>query len=367
MSDLYKTFVMEIRPRLQSCNVFLIFKQNTDKNLTVSLKENEINILANGKNDIIQIADYKILINSLSSLQISNNYLTFRFQTEAVSRTVGQFKSEFVMYNFNSTNCKPEFCGNKLEKNVSYVVKCINCQGPLSDKVTFKRILPLPSDNVEPSEWFCHKHDDEATLNLNPSTHDCFYSNCYIHVNQKNFSNYRIAANSVIICKRCLAWLGLSLRSDTIQVWFNTVMLDSDNSRISSTALIDFINTVKCSLNESLLTSSKILFECCNKNYEYLCIWILEKNLQLYVKGHEFQHTANNSISDTKNVAKILFRFESEITDLVTEWLNDVRVNHTKISKPMMIGGLNHLFEMCQLIPDCFRKSNGFYVSYLVL
>lgn len=363
MSSLYETFVMEIRPRLQSCNVFFILKPETKNRILVRLKENEIVISSTDNEDKIKISNFRILINSLSCLQASSSYLSFRFQTQNPQKSQGQFKSELLVYNLQMYD---SIKNNNIQINNDddYIIKCANCKNTLSETLKFNRILPLPSENLDTQDWFCHRSDATNNIKLTPGLTDCFYSNCYIHLNSDNFKNYQLVSNSILICKRCFSWLGLSLTSGAFQLWFNTIVLESSSICLYSNPLFDFKSTVRLEFKEAMFSPCKVLFECRNTaRTEYLCIWILEKNLELFMKGGKWE----NSTNDVKIVAKVLFYFSSEVDKTINEWLNDNFVSNIKISKPMMLKGLNHLYDMCKLIPNCFRTSNNFYVSYIIL
>lgn len=355
---------MEIRPTMQSCNVYIKFRKKFDGNVRIDLKTNEINISYDDEMESVEIKNCKILPNSLSCLQIMSDCITFRFLTQNDNREKGQFKTEFVLLNMKNDMKKKSINSNPvIMKDVPYKIKCNNCLNELSNEHSFRRILPLPSENMEMSDWFCHKHDDSnAELSLNPKICDCFYSNCYIHLNENVLKNVIKSENGVVVCKRCLFWLGLDMNKETFQLWHNTINLYSNTSElIASKALKDFNDTVKKLIYESILGFTKFIFECQNTNSdkEYLSICIMEKSLRLYLKR-------DDKFEDVE-VAKVLYRFDKDVSDLLESWMNDVKVSQIKISKPMMVSGLKHLYEMSQLIPACYSKSNDYFVSYLTL
>lgn len=366
MSTIYDTFVMEIRPRLQSCNVYFILKPGLNDQLRISLKSNEIHIVSNGEVQIIPVKRFNILVNSLSCLQVSGSFLSFRFQTQNLTKTTGRFTTELVMYELEDSFSSLGISNNntKIVKDLGYILKCGNCKNNLSDTINFNRVLPLPSENAEPQDWFCHKSEELCKFSFNPNENDCFYSNCYIRLNHNIFNNVKLTQNDIIVCKRCLSWLGLKINTETFQVWFNTVILESDQCCIYSNALSDFILSVRTDIKELVFGPCKVLFECRNLNCtDFLCVWVLEKSLEVIIKGQNFKSDKSGS----QKVAKVLFYFCSEKDSIIGDWLDDSNVSNVKISKQMMVKGLNHLFEMSKLVPSCFRMSNNFYVSYIVL
>lgn len=40
-------------------------------------------------------------------------------------------------------------------------LRCVDCCEPLSEFIAFERVLPLPSDNLDADEWFCHHRHGE--------------------------------------------------------------------------------------------------------------------------------------------------------------------------------------------------------------
>lgn len=43
-----------------------------------------------------------------------------------------------------------------VERGQRLQLRCVDCRQPLSEYVAFERVLPLPSDNLDADEWFCH-------------------------------------------------------------------------------------------------------------------------------------------------------------------------------------------------------------------
>lgn len=358
MSDkICKSILLEIRPRLQCVNVFITLTSNP-VSIEVLL-ENEGVLLVLGK-EITRVPckNIQVLKNSLSSLKISDKSMSFRFLTNNSLEKVGTFKAEFLQ----NTVASIESLSNKplLSKGTRYTIHCSNCKKALSDAIEFSRILPLPSDGSDSSDWFCHNHGNKTDFSLDPKETDVFYSQCFVHMNVNNLKNLK-HSNKVLACKYCLQWLGIQHNDITLKFWFNTVTFSSDTGSIHTSSLEDIFQTIKSCFKYSFHNSSKLFISCKTSpnSVNTLLLWVLEKKLQiLYGEPDVVEH----------NVAKVLFKFiEKDNNTLVNQWRNDTLVSILDISKPMMIDLLNKLHKCNKLFPLEYSKSNDFKVSYLFL
>ncbi|KAJ8947587.1 hypothetical protein NQ318_010099 [Aromia moschata] len=354
----YKWAILEIRPRLQSVNVFVTLL-NKSKLVDVALENEQIDIITDSIISTIPCKDIKIIGNSLTSLKIFENYVTFRFATNnSLSENLGGFKTELLQ----NTVASIESLSNKplLSKGTNYTIQCINCTKPLSVPLKFQRILPLPSDNADLSDWFCHAHGSHDSVSLDPKDTDLFYSHCYVHVNKNNFSTIR-GNDKITVCKSCLSWLGIFQNSNTLRLWFNTVKFVDNNASVSTDALTDVFHSIKDVFKHSLYSSVKIMLSCqvSSSQVESILIWVMEKKLQILFDGSgEFKKY---------DVAKVLFKFVKNDDGSFAQWQNDSMVSNINVSKPMILAILKHLHKFNTVLPQEFSNSNDFYISYMFI
>ncbi|KAK9710024.1 HECT-like Ubiquitin-conjugating enzyme (E2)-binding [Popillia japonica] len=357
IENFHNDYLIEIRPRLQSVNVLVNLKRQL-KSPQISLSSDSIYITE----DIVfkvPCKKLKIVYNSLNNVQITDKFISFRFST--TNDGFGSFKSEILqLENCNDSIVSKFYFGN----NSSLKIQCGNCLQIFSEN-NFKRILPLPSEHSEPSDWFCHNHGnkDETVNNntLDPQESDFFYSICYCHLNSKLLKGCLKSAPN-LVCRRCLAWIGIILNDISFKVWFNTVQISDNVKILKSSALNDTILTIKSILKDSLLTSARIILRCqINKTQiDYLLLWVIEKKLNIVI---------NKSLEEFNDlfVAKILFKFQSGTNNIEEHWFNDITVSNVDISKLMMVEILKHLYKMNKILPKEWSSSNDFYISYLPL
>lgn len=356
---MYVSLIMEIRPRLQSVNVYIVLKQKTT-DVNVVLNHNDISINVEGSVYKIPCVGVNILPESLSSLQINGFHVSFRFQTDNNPQDLtGRFKAEFLQpprtQNYVATNT------NWLKKNTSYSLFCCNCRKIFCNDVSFQRVLPLPSDNLDISDWFCHGHNIDTDTNLNPKANDVFFTETYVHLADSLVNDETIKSNKIIVCKRCLFWLGLSVNNSVLKLWFNTIGFKSDDQTYNSSALSDVYVVTNEILSSSFLNMAKIIFHCqVNDNVtNYILLWVIEKKLNII---------ADLSKGITKcDVAKVLFKFENFECPMILEWQKESVTSVVGISKAMMVDLLKHLQKVNKIFPKEFSVSNGFLVSYLCL
>lgn len=349
---IYHSLLMEIRPRLQSVNVYIVLKE-ISPDLKIVLNNNDFDIIAGEKIYKIPCEDVNIVPESLNSLEIKGLHVSFRFQTN--NNFASRFKFEFLqpvpLEKYVNKNI------NWLKKNTVYSLFCANCSQKFCTDVSFQRVLPLPSENLDLSNWFCHGHSVDANTNLNPKANDLFYTETYVHLSDSVINDKIIKSNKIIVCKRCLFWLGLKMSDSVLKIWYNTVGFKSGVETYNSSPLNDINLVVNEILRSSFLNMAKIIFHCqvSNNVKNFILLWIIEKKL--------------NIVADEKHcdVAKVLFRFEEQENATIAEWEKESVTSVVGISKCMMVDLLKHLYKINRIFPKGFNVTNGFFVSYLFL
>lgn len=353
------SIIIELRPRLSSVNFFINLKEGINsQSFNVNLLSNKFNLINSGEVFSVNCPiTYEFLENSLSCLTFGNSYIYFRCNLNPIDKKFGRFNGEFIKSFTTSVSKKSEV---NLSRELHYKIGCANCQQSLNDDIKFERILPLPSNHIDPSEWFCHQHDhDETPVNiLDPKPGDLFYSNCYFHIHEKNLENI-VVKSKTIVCKRCLLWLGLKTEG-YIKSWFHNIQFDNGNKIECSSTNRDVFLTVADVVEQNYFGCGKILFEQYSpKGNDYLFIWILEKNLQIFCGD-------GSTDLEQHSVYKVLYKFENDIKT-VKQWLNDSDVFCVPVSKQMMVDALKNLNKYQKLLPESFSKSNGLYISYFLI
>ncbi|CAH2229721.1 jg27933 [Pararge aegeria aegeria] len=409
---LVKSVFMELRSRLRSCNVYITtnvdFKK--DCNLKISIQSNCI-VLNYYDNDlkrydslssIESLSDYSeeesdvtcvipiqefcfIIPNSMSCLKIEKNTVSFRILTEP--KNGGNFYSEII----STSSISKEIKVDKLEVNFNakedMKIVCGNCSNVLSHgSLKFDRILELPTANLDMSEWFCHGHSHGSSTShddvLKPNNLDFLYRLTFFVVNNTILSEKANKFNSkrtIYHCNRCLAWLGVK-NKDTVKFYNNDVKIHH-NSNIKhifthkkptqDVTIDDFIYTVESLTREFNLglqytMMCKIVLECTMSasTKQYLLIWVMDKELQV-LRNDENSIKPDRVMLKSSFLTKILYKIELELNDEVETWLADPSAVSTDISKSMFSHGLNHLEQMSLKVPESFRYTNGYTVSYL--
>lgn len=414
---LVKNIFMELRSRLRSCNVYITTNVDFKKecNLKISIQSNCIvlNYYDNGNSikrrdslsSIESLSDFSeeesditcmipiqdfcfIKPNSMSCLKIEKNTISFRVLTEP--KNGGNFYAEYISIEENKEIKVEKIKVNlKTESEVKFL--CANCSNVISDNfVKFDRILELPSTNMDMSEWFCHghghthgpDHGHPSQDMLKPKKLDFLHRLTFFVVNNNILSEKVNKFNSkrtVYHCNRCLAWLGLKSK-DTVKL-YNADIKIHDNSTdnhvfshknsIDNISIDDFIYTIECITREFNLglqytMMCKIVLECTMSatTKQYLLIWIIDRELQV-LRNVENENQNDKVTLQSSFLTKILYKLETEMTDEVENWLSDPTVVSTDISKSMFCQGISHLEHMSLKIPESFRYTNGYCISYL--
>lgn len=353
----YKTVILEVRPRLQSVNAFISLL-NSDATVKIILDNEQIKIIEDDRISTIVCKGVSAVPNSLSSFKQTDSYVVFRFVMNNNLENLGGFKTELLQ----NTVASIESLSNKplLAKGINYTIQCINCSKALNTPLKFLRILPLPSDNANPDDWFCHAHGSNDSTSLDPKETDIFYTHCYLHISKANLLDIK-GNDKVIVCKFCLNWLGIVFNRNTLRIWLNTVKFLDNNSTISTDSLSDTFHSFKDVFRHSLYNSLKLMIICqtSSSQCDSVLIWVLEKKLQIFIE--------TSGGLKKFDVAKVLFKFAKSGDEAFKQWQNDSMVNAINISKPMILGILKHLHKFNRILPPLYSKSNDFSVSYIFM
>lgn len=410
---------MELRSRLRSCNVYIttgvdFIKENC--NLKISIQSDcivlncyiedfgskrrdslsSIESLSDSYDETdeeldvstyIPISEFcHIIPNSMSCLRIDKNTVSFRILTEP--KNGGNFYTELLTTGKPENSVKKQNLKINIKISEELKIVCSNCSNVLSDGcVKFDRILELPSANLDMTEWFCHGHShghghgNEADVVIKQNKLDFLYRLTYFVIDRSILSEKSNKFNSkreVYHCSRCLAWLGLKIK-DTVRLYNSEVKVHNNEKEVhifsyenqpDNVHVNDFIQTIE-SITEDFkigfqyAVMCKIVLECTISaaKKQYLLIWIMDKELQV-LKNKE--NVTNNKIElKSSFVTKILYKIELALNEEVENWLTDPVVVNTEISKNMFSEGIEHLQKMASKVPESFRNSNGFHVSYL--
>lgn len=350
---MYKTLIIEIRPLLHSVNVYIILNEAHNE-VKVNLNTHNFEIVSNESCCVIECAYLNINKNSLCIFKANGEHLAFRFSTNPAEN----LPSNIAKLVQPLKNTPQEDGPILLKTEESYEIMCSNCKNILCKKAVFKRVLPLPSENLELSSWFCHGHD--TSIDLNPKIADIFYTETYAHINALLLSEMR-KSDKILVCKRCLSWLGFIINQASYRIWFNTVIFNFNGMFYCQQPLDATFLAIKKIINSSLMSSARILVHCqsSDNSSDYVLLWIIEPRLKAVIENCDKKSDCN--------IAKVLFRYEKTKGGVVNQWLQDVNVSNLSASKVMIVELLRILYKYNKLLPKDYSFSNDFYVSYIPL
>lgn len=416
-----ENILIEHWPRLRCANFFILFTEHFSEssNIRVCLKENTIDIYSQNTNSIVIDLSHiglQIQVNSLSLLMVKNNLISFRANTSNDDNFYKEILDTPKLPEIQKSLVKLPI---NIKPNEKFQIICVNCKCPLTETLNFRRVLELPSENMDLSEWYCHKpmtaaegggddhscatashshnidnhsnasHDESTKYNytkFNPQQDDFLYGNFFALFHIDNFKNLHIDDdNKMLHCQRCLQHIGESLRFQSIRIWNCSVRIvmqsNNDNcqtvSRSSSplfTGNSTYANFMFI-LNKILVDfelvvamahqTQRIIFETIHVNgtNRFLFFQIMSKNQEIY----QMADTRDTVIQmKPTNGMKILFRCESnENQALLRFWQNDVNVINSQLSLEMFDCVLQRLQERSKFVPEMFRENNGFTLSYI--
>lgn len=392
-----ENILIEHFPRLKCANFFILFDTNFDDVSLVRVHLRPTEIFVRFENDQSTTIDLeslavRIQINSLSLLIAKGNLISFRINIAS------SFREEILpmQSTMNAPGAMKRILLN-VEPNTEFSIVCDNCSGPLSKSMRFRRILELPSEQMDSNEWFCHKPDTTAcngqhqsvfnASSLIPAEDVLLFGNYFVLIHRTHIQNIHLNSQQRMIhCKRCLSQIGESVGDSTaLKIWNDNIKIirtvngtperlftDSESLFHNFLVIVDRISYDYQMLGRHTL---KLLFEArSTKGSTFLFIQTMARNLEIYQMNkdtNEITTNANTIATDRATMTRVdgikcLFLCE-ENTDrtLVEFWQKDVNVLTAHISIAMLDATVEHLHQLSKYVPEQFRMNNGFCLSYL--
>lgn len=384
-----KSFVIEYRQRIQAGNCFISFSKSLDKHQTkVSLKALEIVIQVD--DDIHKIETKKffdINVKSFHSLLVKDSFMSFRFITSNEKFDEEVLKVNGTSNKFQKINLSVD--DNKDEEIVS--ITCSNCDSLLTNEkeVTLKRILELPSSNLDISDWFCHRHGDEKlfedshnhdesskpcfneeTQQFQPKINDVFYGPFCLLMNSQLFDKSRLRQKRKLIhCKRCLQLMGEG-GSTITKFWWESVKVSGKPffDVASPITLIKSVikNHLSCDGLGFLTPIVKIIFESAmpaDDQKVHILIQVMDKNLQLLRLSLD-----DLQLVERRSIKVMYLKLNHDNADderTLKYWQKDINIASFEFSFKMFHILSEYLKAQSELIPEAYRTNNCFRLSYI--
>lgn len=383
-----ENILIEHFPRLKCANFFILFDKNFDdvSSVRVHLRPTEIFVrFENDHSTTIELESLavRIQINSLSLLIAKDNLISFRINIAS------SFREEILPMQSQMEAGSMKQLSLSVEPTTEFSIVCDNCSGPLSNALQFRRILELPSEQMDSNDWFCHKPETTACngqhqpvfdrSSLMPAEDDLLYGNFFALFHRKHIINIHInAQHRMIHCRRCLSHIGESVGDSlALKLWDGNIKIirntENTPARLfneSNSLFHNFLVIVdRISYDYQMLgrQTLKLLFEAnSSKGTTFLFIQTMARNLEIYQMNKTDAEQTDRATMQRVDGIKCLFLCE-ENTDrtLVEFWQKDVNVVSANISIGMLDATVEHLHLLSKYVPEQFRMNNGFCLSYL--
>lgn len=382
--------LIEYSSRLQVANFFILFKKKfTDtQSIKIHLKPSEIAIHFDGEEVALDLTDhFQLETCSLSLLNIGGDNVSFRLNTN----NEDNFRFEYLNLNNNDSPTNILKLKINIESDKDFHIICSNCTCPLTETLNYRRILELPSENLDLNEWFCHKHHstNEKICNdhpihakekfnfakFKPRDTDLLFGQFFFLFNTAKLTNVK-TKNNFVHCRRCLQFIGEAVRDSTIKIWDENIKIRSTSESFhffnGSSIFKNFYFIIRKNIQDfdfmssaGLPSTNKILFETkdLDGTTHFLLLQIMNKNLELFTLSGLV-----NGMVNLKQLLgmKVFYRIETDETrPMVKFWQNDVGCSNIQISKKMFTAAVDNLNEYSKFVPLTYRNMGGFTISYL--
>lgn len=383
-----ENILIEHFPRLKCANFFILFDKNFDDVSSVRVHLRPMEIFVRFENDHRTTIDLeslavRIQINSLSLLIAKDNLISFRINIAS------SFREEILPMQSPMDTGTMKRLSLSVEPETEFSIVCDNCSGPLSNSLNFRRILELPSEQMDSNDWFCHKpevtscngeHQQQVfnPSSLMPAQDDLLYGNFFAHFHRTHIINIHMNSQQQMIhCKRCLSHIGeiigdsmaLKLWNGNIKIIQNTnssperLFIDSNSLFNNFLIIVDRLSYDYQMLGRQTL---KLLFEAhSSKGTTFLFIQTMARNLEIYQMNKQSIETDRATMIRVDGIKCLFLCEENTDRTLVEFWQKDVNVISANISIGMLDATVEHLHLLSKYVPEQFRMNNGFCLSYL--
>ncbi|XP_011349211.1 uncharacterized protein LOC105286170 isoform X2 [Ooceraea biroi] len=297
---------LELRPRLQSCNVFIAVREEfrSKKNIEIKLLESNVILVLERNSVKFSLPFVKVIPTSLSALNVTGNWISFRLQMAPLESVFGSFNTEIVTDSSRTversvTRSPPLLDDIKLLFESSGCnILCTCCKSVISKSISFKRFLPLPDTEYDPDEWFCCRHTSKSvprSSDVQPRETDYLYGFCFSVLHESIF------ADNVQVWNCCIDYKPCSGASSTVN---------------ATDPLGDFLMLVRVSLSEArgaVGEAGEIILQTSHgRRSHWLWIRAMDRKLSLMTEpSHGVSHDTNTDtiFLQQKYVAKVLYKY----------------------------------------------------------
>ncbi|OAD57669.1 hypothetical protein WN48_01644 [Eufriesea mexicana] len=360
-----ESITLELRPRLQICNAFIYLKKKVNSTgVKIKLLKESIEITIENNTVTFLTKFVKLIPNSLSTLNVTNNWICFRAQTIS-DPILGSFKTQIISNSTFNANSIDDYVKSIDLSNVDKChIMCTCCKNILSKDMYIKRVLSIPDMNYDPSEWFCCKHNHNSIMHdLNPLESDIFYGSFFFIFHISLFNHNLKLDKDTIICNRCLQYLGKVHTDSSFKLWSCAVdynLLNSTKIRNATNPFNDFLLAIKTSMTG--IFGEEIVLQCfVGKETHSLILKPMDWHLNLMIEPREIP--CNNVVTLQRvSVVKVLYKYETS-----KNISNFVNRSYCEVSFLVIRAGLEHLLTSTKRFPQFHRLVADHYIGHIYL
>lgn len=374
-----KCITLEVRKNLHCANVFLEFDHNLTETefVKIQIDKDTIKLQENSGTTSIPLRDHlTIQARSLSSLVVEENNASFRM---SIDIETPETPTTTLWTNSNENDQKFKNQIPELSSLENVKLTCSRCQNILTKvNLHFERILEYPSGTIDLGDFFCH-HGPDLNSVLMPKQTDMFYGLFFVVLNTECLKGIR-TKDGHAFCGRCLMHLGETLFDNkALKVWTDTlyeaVFKPRDIESMISHLMCRILDECSVSNNLHIMQFSKAIVEVTmpTKKKKYILLNILERNLDI-LRNSKMTTSTDEFNNNTELVRlvkckanKVLYQFhdEDDSNKMLKSWLQDISVHTTKISPTLFSALQRRLERNSKLLPEVYRYSNEFILSYV--
>lgn len=377
---------LELRPRLQSCNVFIAMRRDFrfKNKLEINLMESNVALVLEEISINIILPSVKVIPTSLSALSVTSNWISFRLQMAPSKSVFGSFGTEIVTDSSRTIEsiARPPSVVDDLKllfESSDCNILCTCCKNVISKAINLERFLPLPDREYDPNEWFCCKQNISRVVpcDVQPRETDYLYGSGFSVFHKGILAGSVQVNDNALTCNKCSLHIGTLYMHSSFKVWnccidYEPRNRDRANTVNATDPFDDFLTLVKVALNETLVQAAEeiVLQTCSSKRIHRLRIRPMDRKLHLLTEPDTANRDTDTIVLQEKHVAKVLYEYGTS-DDRVAGTIDCTNVTRHQVSLSVIEAGLRYLSSSTKRLPHVYRSvatgSDRFLFGYIVL
>ncbi|KAL1424400.1 hypothetical protein MTO96_020189 [Rhipicephalus appendiculatus] len=248
-----------------------------------------------------------------------------------------------------------------LVAGTQYCFKCGSCFAEILDEdASFRRVLPLPSENWREAagEWFCHKHESTTGSDiprvLEPKSDELFTSTTHVIVHNARVCGADLdRGDGRLRCAQCGVVLGRKATDSSAALFTTRVTVTPvDEEDGNTVGGADASSILRALIKErlELNTTCRLVV---TSGKQVLLLWLMETGLHHF---HSKDVQSRQVVVHLRVGSKLLYLKTDDSDAVVATWKQDPLVGEYQLEPEVMEDTVDYLNTHCNTMGATFER-----------